>query len=422
MTAVLSLMLFLNVFFMQNGIRAAAEEQTGVVPTESVSVSLKWTESADRNQAAWFYSENIMMCATVNGTVTSYPISCQNGAATFMYNGNYIQGSYSKKEISFATVPLWDMQGNEIIWKIVIRCAPQGYTLSESNGQYIFTENVLSKYALNKSKVTLKNTREVTLRVKACSEKIIWSSSNKKVATVSKKGVVKAVKKGTCTITAKTEHSGMAFQCRITVKNPQTKWVITIPRYDQKKAGYILGCEGVSFYMALRAQGYLEDMTLDEFMHTQPKATKKSKYNPDTGYAGDPRYGHKYVENVGKRTTIYPKALVKWGKSFDANVKNMQGADVEELQKEIKNGNPCIVWVTSKWKTPKYKKYSFSKKLQVENNHCLVLTGYNSKTGQYQVTDCSRFRTDDNCRYWVSKKTFESIYNIRKYAVSVRAK
>lgn len=422
MMALLSLTLFLNIFFIQSRIRVAATEQTDVVPMRAVSVSLKWKESVDKEQTDWFYSGNIVMCTTVNGVVAEYPVCCQNGAATFLYNGNYIWGSYSKTEVSFASVPSQDIQGSEIVWKILIRYAPKGYSFSEQNGQYIFTEDILSKYVLNKTKVTLKDTREVTLKIKSCSENVTWSTSNAKVATVSKKGLVKAVKKGTCTITAKTKHSGMTFQCKVTVKNPQTKWVITIPRYDQKKAGYILGCEGVSFYMALQAQGYLEDMTLDEFMDTQPKATKKSKYNPNTGYAGDPRYGHKYAQNVGKRTTIYPKALVKWGKSFDANVKNLQGADVEKLQKEIKNGNPCLIWVTSQWKAPKYKKYSFSKKLQVENNHCLVLTGYNSKTGKYHITDCSRFRTEDNCRYWIDGKTFENIYNIRKYAVSVRKK
>ena len=49
-------------------------------------------------------------------------------------------------------------------------------------------------------------------------KKIKWSSSNKKIATVSSKGKVTAKKKGTATITAKV--SGKSYKCKVTVKNP----------------------------------------------------------------------------------------------------------------------------------------------------------------------------------------------------------
>ena len=48
---------------------------------------------------------------------------------------------------------------------------------------------------------------------------VTWSSSNTKVATVSKTGVVKALKKGTATITAKTAN-GLKATCKITVPTP----------------------------------------------------------------------------------------------------------------------------------------------------------------------------------------------------------
>lgn len=53
--------------------------------------------------------------------------------------------------------------------------------------------------------------------VKTCA----WTTSNKKVATVSKKGVVTGVGTGTCVITA-TSHNGIVSQCTITVVRPVT--------------------------------------------------------------------------------------------------------------------------------------------------------------------------------------------------------
>lgn len=51
------------------------------------------------------------------------------------------------------------------------------------------------------------------------SKKVTWSSSNKKIATVSKKGKVKAKKKGKCTITAKV--NGKKYKCKVTITDYQ---------------------------------------------------------------------------------------------------------------------------------------------------------------------------------------------------------
>ena len=71
---------------------------------------------------------------------------------------------------------------------------------------------------LNKSKVTLTITKKKTkpavqLKVKnAAGRKVKWTSSNKKVATVSKKG------KGVAMITAKVKGS-KTLRCKVTVKD-----------------------------------------------------------------------------------------------------------------------------------------------------------------------------------------------------------
>ena len=77
---------------------------------------------------------------------------------------------------------------------------------------------------LNKKKATMVIGKKLTLKAKVkpanAETTLTWSSSNKKVATVSQKGVVKAVGKGKATITVETAN-GLKATCAITVKAPE---------------------------------------------------------------------------------------------------------------------------------------------------------------------------------------------------------
>lgn len=78
---------------------------------------------------------------------------------------------------------------------------------------------------LNKTKVTLRAGKTVTLKVIGTKKKVKWSSTKKSVASVSKKGKVKAKKKGKAYIVAKVGKK--KYRCRIIVKakaaaKPQT--------------------------------------------------------------------------------------------------------------------------------------------------------------------------------------------------------
>lgn len=68
---------------------------------------------------------------------------------------------------------------------------------------------------LNKSKLTLQTGKTSKLKLKNTKKKIKWSSKNKKVATVSRKGVVKAVSVGKTTIIAKSGKK--KYSCKVTV-------------------------------------------------------------------------------------------------------------------------------------------------------------------------------------------------------------
>ena len=78
------------------------------------------------------------------------------------------------------------------------------------------TVEAASKVKLNKTKATMYVGKSTQLKVKGTTKKVTWKSSNKKVATVSKKGKVTAKKKGKATITATV--SGKKYTCKVTVK------------------------------------------------------------------------------------------------------------------------------------------------------------------------------------------------------------
>ena len=88
------------------------------------------------------------------------------------------------------------------------------------------------KVKLNKTKATIYVGKTVTLKVKNNKDKVKWSSSNKKVATVSSKGKVKGKKAGKITITAKVGKK--KYKCKITVKK---KVVQSNSNYENNNGG-----------------------------------------------------------------------------------------------------------------------------------------------------------------------------------------
>ena len=73
------------------------------------------------------------------------------------------------------------------------------------------------KIALNKKAITLIKGKKYALKLNnAVPKKVKWVSSNKKIAKVSSKGVVKAKKPGKATIVAK--YGGKTYKCVVTVK------------------------------------------------------------------------------------------------------------------------------------------------------------------------------------------------------------
>ena len=78
--------------------------------------------------------------------------------------------------------------------------------------------------SISKKKLTLQTKKSTTLTLErnpiSATEKITWTSSNTKVATVNSKGKVTAKKAGTTTITARTSN-GKKVTCKVTVRAPK---------------------------------------------------------------------------------------------------------------------------------------------------------------------------------------------------------
>ena len=88
-------------------------------------------------------------------------------------------------------------------------------------GTPLCSNAIVKKPSISNRKITLTVGDKVTLRMKNSKKKVTWKSSNKKVATVSPKGVVKAKKKGRATITAVIAKK--KYTCKVVVKAKSKK-------------------------------------------------------------------------------------------------------------------------------------------------------------------------------------------------------
>ena len=128
---------------------------------------------------------------------------------------------------------------------------------------------------LSQRKATLTVGQKITLRVKnRGKKKVKWSSSNKKVATVSSKGKVKAKRKGTAVITAKTGEKKL--KCRVTVRKA--------PSGSGTRAGSVSDSSGVSDdFPAVNRPGTAPvPMTVEETAVYNKMTALRAKY--PTGY------------------------------------------------------------------------------------------------------------------------------------------
>lgn len=197
------------------------------------------------------------------------------------------------------------------------------------------------------------------------------------------------------------------------------KVVNTVPYISQLYPVYAPnGCEPTSMLMGLKGKKYT-DLGLRQYLDLMPK----SKYNPKYGYVGSP-----YNVESGRFQTIDPEPLAKYGKRY-GNVANIQGSPIEDIIKEIQNGNTVVLYATLFWEKPTYRTLQIDgvPTRRIWNNHVVLLTGYDPSTDRFFVADPYNHEKAGASRtkeffYWKSRAVVEKCYNYdnRKFSVVIR--
>lgn len=203
------------------------------------------------------------------------------------------------------------------------------------------------------------------------------------------------------------------------IPKPRGKVINKVPYISQLKPVYAPnGCEATSLLMGLKGKGYT-DLDLRTFLDRMPK----TKSNPAKGYVGSP-----YGNEKSRFLTIDPEPLAKYGQRY-GNAVNIQGAPIEDIIKEIQEGNTVVIYVTLHWAPAYYKTLPIDgvPTRRIFNNHVLLLTGYDPAKKAFYIADPYNHESDGANRskpffYWKSQDLVDKCYNYgnRRFAVAIR--
>lgn len=149
---------------------------------------------------------------------------------------------------------------------------------------------------------------------------------------------------------------------------------LNLPRYiNQFDAGYLNGCEAASVLMAASYKGRMTGHSLASFANTIPITD-----NPNTGFYKSMTE----ARNGGEAHWIAPAPLAKYANAQGAGSVNATGSTLDQLDAEVANGNPVIIYLTYRYANP----LAYHNGVP-DNLHVVVLAGYNSYTGQQVFYD-----------------------------------
>ena len=156
------------------------------------------------------------------------------------------------------------------------------------------------------------------------------------------------------------------------------------------------GCESVALTNALRYWGFkLGKTTIAD--HWMPYGGN-GVYN----FIGNPRNSSGWIICAPGIAKTANKYLKKKGSKVRA--KNVTGTSLKKLRKYLDAGCPVVVWTTIGMGSPGGVQAVRSGYPLRNNNHAVVLTGYNPKNGKYQVADSLAGVK------WRSGKAFNRLY------------
>ncbi|MEG0685405.1 MAG: C39 family peptidase [Coprobacillus sp.] len=183
---------------------------------------------------------------------------------------------------------------------------------------------------------------------------------------------------------------------------PKDKVLLDVPYYNQLDVDAPNGCETTATYMALKYKNKI-DIDITKFIEQQPRAI-----SPYDGFSGDPFSGS---SQENEYPTIFPPALAKYSSTY-TNCKDISGASIDEIKKELAKENPVIVYVTGGMNKAIGKQFYFGK--VTSNIHIMLLNGYDDNTKSFSVLD-----PIDKDLTSVSYDKFAQAYDLMKFAVTV---
>lgn len=135
------------------------------------------------------------------------------------------------------------------------------------------------------------------------------------------------------------------------------------------------GCEVTSLSIVMNYKGYAVDKC-DMADNYLPKCSTLEG-NPEIEYLRNPRKKGGTDGGFYCFATCICNTIDNYNNANGTEIsyENLTGSDVSRLYEEIDKGNPCVVWGTLKWRTPK--KYNNG---LYSNLHCMVLSGYTNAT------------------------------------------
>ena len=139
---------------------------------------------------------------------------------------------------------------------------------------------IVKKPSFKQKKLNLIKGKSKTLKIKNISKqaKITWNSSNKKVATVSAKGSVKAIKKGKADISAVIKVAGKTYTLKqkVTVNNKPTLVIKVSNKLDDKKKALIKTTdENIVIKGKITGKNKLKKLSITYTDHTNKPANIK---------------------------------------------------------------------------------------------------------------------------------------------------
>lgn len=186
--------------------------------------------------------------------------------------------------------------------------------------------------------------------------------------------------------------------------------VMNLPYISQNNSGVFNGCEAASLLMSLKYKGFLLEKDYYAFVEEIPKTN-----SPQTGFYSD-------IYNLEPRTEVHwidTAPLVEFGKNSSGSeaIYDLKGSNLNDLQNEILNDNPVIIYLTFNFNDLKEDIGGVPKNL-----HVMVLSGYNHLTNEYQITD-PWTRQSGQYIFTISGERIEALYNqVGRRAITVKAK